>query len=235
MREQNDKLVYKEAKAMTKLYKKKHRCGLCGNVNDYIVVGSTSTFWSPDLDTRPSQLKRSTIIAWVKRCPECGYCASDITNAPFQARSVVHSSQYAQQLSEESNPELANSFLCKALIDQAVGNYATASWACIHAAWACDDAKKVKPARKCRSKALDMINKCITAGYSVSEEDGEEIAIQVDLLRRASHIEEAKNFITDKRNAITNGKMIQILDFQYYLLTKSDESCHTIAEAINGN
>lgn len=217
---------------MTKLYKKKHRCGLCGNVNDDIVVGSTSTFWSPDLDTRPSELKRSTIIAWVKRCSECGFCASDITNAPFQARSVVHSSQYSQQLSEETNPELANSFLCKTLIDQAVGNYATASWACIHAAWACDDAKKVKPARKCRSKALDMINKSVAARYSLSKEDGEEIAIQVDLLRRAGYIEDAKNLIADKRNKITNGNMMKILNFQSYLLSNSDVSCHKIDEAI---
>jgi hypothetical protein len=122
--------------------------------------------------------------------------------------------------------------LCKALIDQALGNYVAASWACIHAAWACDDAKKVKSARNCRDKALDMINKCITAEYSVSEEAGEEIAIQVDLLRRADHIEKAKSFITDKRNAITNDDIIQILDFQNYLLSKGDVSCHTIAEAI---
>jgi hypothetical protein len=200
-------------------------------VNDYIVVGSTSTFWSPDLDTRPSELKRSTIIAWVKRCSECGFCASDITNAPFLARSVVHSSQYVQQLSEETNPELANSFLCKALIDQDVGNYAAASWACIHAAWACDDAKKVNSAQKCRNKALDMINRSIAAGQSLSEEKGEEIAIQADLFRRASHIEDAKNFIADKRNAITNDNVIKILDYQNYLLSKCDVSCHTIAEA----
>jgi hypothetical protein len=230
---QNAKLVYKEAKAMTKLYKKKNRCGLCGNVNDYIVVGSTSTFWSPDLDTRPSELKRSTIIAWVKRCSECGFCASDITNAPFQARSVVHSSQYSQQLSEETNPELANSFLCKALIDQAVGNYAAASWACIHAAWACDDAKKVKSAQKCRNKALDMINKSIASGCSLSEEDGEQIAIKVDLFRRAGHIEDAKKFIADKRNEITNNNMMKILNFQSYLLSNSDVSCHKIDEAIS--
>lgn len=132
---------------MTTLYKEKARCAVCGTETEYTCIGSTNAFGSPDLDTRPPERHRSTIFAWVQRCPECGYCGSDVSQAPSQAASVVSSPEYTRQLSDSTYPELANKFLCKALIDERSGDYAAAAWALIHAAWACDDADQaVTPA-----------------------------------------------------------------------------------------
>jgi hypothetical protein len=89
---------------MTRMIKKNMICGLCENVNEYMVVDSTSAFGSPDLDTRPPEMEPATIIARVKRCPVCSYCATDIRNAPSLVRTIVNCSQYVQQLREETNP-----------------------------------------------------------------------------------------------------------------------------------
>jgi hypothetical protein len=79
-------------------------------------------------------MKRSTIFAWVQRCPGCDYCAADIGEAPSQAAHIVDSPEYRRQLSDSTYPELANSFLCKVLINESSGDYSAAAWALIHAA-----------------------------------------------------------------------------------------------------
>lgn len=124
---------------MTTLYHEKKRCAVCGAQHEYTSIGSTNAFGSPDLDTRPPEMQRSTIFAWVQRCPKCGFCASNISKASDQAISVIRSEAYHEQLSDPSMPELANSFLCKSIIDETAGDYGSAAWSLIHAAWVCDD------------------------------------------------------------------------------------------------
>jgi hypothetical protein len=89
---------------MTTLHKQKIECAVCGTETEYTGIGSTSAFGSMDLDTRPPELERSTIFAWVQRCPECGYCASDVSQAPRHAASLVRSSEYVEQLIDPTYP-----------------------------------------------------------------------------------------------------------------------------------
>jgi hypothetical protein len=217
---------------MTTIGKLMVNCCLCGSGEAFKCVKSTNECGLPDLDTRPPEMLRSTIFTWVQQCPECGYCATDISEAPTQGETVIYSSEYIQQLNDETYPDLANSFLCKALIDKASGDYAEAVWAVIHAAWACDDAKKAEAARKCRIKAADLITKATSAGQAVSDEDGEATAIQVDLLRRAGRITEARKILAENRGSISDETFSKILDFQDDLLKRGDVACHTIEEAV---
>lgn len=216
---------------MTTLYKEKVQCAVCGSEADYTAIASTNVNGSPDLDTRPPEMERSTIFAWVQRCPECGYCASDVSKAPSHAPTVVRSPEYTRQLSDPACPELANGFLCKALVDESSGDYAAAAWALIYAAWACDDAEKAEPARTCRGKAVDMIEKALGNGQKFAEQDGADAAIRVDLLRRAGRIAEARQLITTSRHAGPEDVFVKIFNFQETLLTGGDQTCHTIAEA----
>lgn len=150
---------------MTTLYPENLKCAVCGAVAEYTQVCSTNAFGSPDLDTRPPEMRRSTMFAWVRRCPECGYCASDISQATPRAAVLVRSPEYALQLADEKYPELANSFMCKALIEEQSEDLAAAAWSLIHAAWACDDAERNGPARTCRCKAADMVRKALDSGH----------------------------------------------------------------------
>lgn len=160
---------------MTTICKKSSRCAVCQYESEYTEIVSTNTFFgSPDLDTRPPEMKRSTIFTWVRRCHYCGYCASDIKKAPAHASMTVKSPEYRQQLLDPTFPELANSFLCKGLIDASSENYAVSAWALIYAAWACDDAEALEPATVCRCRAIEMIINALQNGQRMSEQHGAE-------------------------------------------------------------
>ena len=77
-----------------------------------------------------------------------------------------------------------------------------------------------------------MIAKSLGSGQAVAEQHGADTAIRVDLLRRAGRLTEARQLISTKRPAITEDIISKILDFQDALLTKGDEACHTVADAL---
>ncbi len=217
---------------MTTVLKEKKKCAVCGAEYDYPNIASTNAFGSQDLDTRPPEMERSTIFAWVQRCPDCGYCASDISKASAQAAMIIRSNAYREQLTDPALPELANSFLCKSIIEEAAGDYASAAWSLIHAAWVCDDEEKADSAKKCRNMAIAMVLQALEKGQEFTRQRGAETAVLVDLLRRAGRFSEAKELIATKRGAIEEEVIVKVLAFQEVLIGRRDEACHTIAEAL---
>jgi len=217
---------------MTTLYPENLKCAVCGAEAKYTQIGSTNELGSPDLDTRPPEMRRSTMFAWVRRCPECGYCASDIGQATAQAAALVRSTEYSRQLADATYPELANRFLCKALIEEQSEDLVAAAWSLIHPAWACDDAQKDGPARSCRSKVADMVGTALDSGQRITDQEAADIAIRVDLLRRAGRLDEASELIQRQRPYIGEDIIPKILAFQERLIERGDLSCHTIAEAL---
>jgi hypothetical protein len=218
---------------MTTHYKEIKQCSVCGAENEYTGIGSTSQFGPQDLDTRPPERQRSTIFAWVQRCPDCGYCAAVVSETCRpEAREIVNSREYKEQLNNPTYPELANSFLCKAIVDLESRALAATTLALMRAAWVCDDSGHFDQARICRQKAADMLVIAEEAGQQVSKQEGTDTAILVDLLRRSGRIEEARKVIAARRDGISDKVIAHILDFQTTLLNKNDVSCHTIAEVI---
>lgn len=218
---------------MTMLYRKKKQCSLCKATSEFTGISSTNTFGgSADLDTRPPEMMRSTMHTWVRRCPHCGYCASDISISVPEAESIVKSKEYTDQLNDLEYPELANAFLCKAMICAATGDYKTASRALIHAAWACDDADRSAQAQLCRHKAADMLMLAEKYGQQLVEQDGGCSTILIDLLRRSGQLEQARQIIAARRGNITDEMILQVIDFQARLLDRNDVSGHTLEDAI---
>jgi uncharacterized protein (DUF2225 family) len=217
---------------MTTVSNEKVRCAVCGAENEYPSVASTNRFGSPDLDSRPPEMERSTIFAWVQRCPGCGYCATDVSEARAEAPGRIRTAEYQTQLSDPGYPELANSFLCKAIIDRESNAFAAATWAIIHAAWTCDDLSKPDQAASCRRKAAEMMATAAYSGQQISEQEGASTAMLIDLLRRSGQIEQARQVLKLRRSGITNPVIARVLDFQSHLLAKNDLSGHTIEEAL---
>ena len=58
---------------MTTVYHQNITCAICGTEFEYTGIASTNAFGPTDLDTQPPEMERSTIDAWVQRCPQCGY------------------------------------------------------------------------------------------------------------------------------------------------------------------
>ena len=219
---------------MTTTYQENLRCAVCGSVNAFMGIASTNAFGSHDLDTRPPEMQRSTISTWVQRCPECGYCANRLDEAPAEAKAVVESSDYRHQLARDDCPELANAFLCLRLIAEKAGAIQEAAWACIHAAWACDDAANDLAASHCRLQAVGLIRRLHEQNLTLAEQPGADQAMLTDLLRRAGRLEEALDVADHAIAGVDNDLIRAVLRYEKALIALGDVGVHRIEEAEGG-
>src|SRR5947208_16297316 len=127
---------------MTILAEQSAACGNCGHVFTHDTLASTSAIGSPDLDTRPPELQRSTMHTWIQRCPSCGYCSRDVAEFDNLFRPVIESAAYRSQLADARYPELASTFICAGMLAEAGEQQADAGWAYLQAAWTLDDANE---------------------------------------------------------------------------------------------
>ena len=188
-------------------------CALCGSQHSYETMMSAFTAGYDDLDTRPPSTKREAIFTLVHQCPDCGYCATDVSELRPGAESVVKSAEYRRQLHDKRYDRLANSFLCKAMIDCADGEgRATASVTC-------------------RSSAANTLMVSQDRGQSFAEQDGADTAILADLLRRSGRTDDARKVIAEGQRADVEDVIVRVLEYQSALIDRGDTSCHTIGEA----
>ena len=127
---------------MTTMIPLEAECSLCGARSEQHLVTGAATQGLPDLDTRQAEPVRSTIAYWVQRCPNCGYCATDISLDYPLADQVLRSAAYEKILHKRSMPEKARQFLAWALILELNEESGGAGWASVHAAWVCEMRKK---------------------------------------------------------------------------------------------
>ena len=218
---------------MTTILPEPKKCALCGKTSEYMLISSTNTFGSPDLDTRPPEMQRSTIQWWVQTCPSCGYCSPDISEAHGGASETVRTPAYQTQLNDKRYPRLANAFLCFGLIQESAGKHVQAGWANIHAAWACDDAGSEIPAAESRKKALILLRKAKELGQAFAMQPGAEEAIIADLARRSGQLELAREACDRGLRATGLEATVEaVLRFEAALTDRGDTGRHTIAEAL---
>ena len=72
----------------------KRTCYVCNLESDQTEISITNTFGSSDLDTRPAEMKRSTITHRVEKCPYCGYRNSSIQIPAENASRIEYSDFY---------------------------------------------------------------------------------------------------------------------------------------------
>lgn len=217
---------------MTILLSENVRCAVCGTKSKHTGLVSTNAFGYADLDTRPPEMKRSTMHAWVQRCPECRYCNSDISKLSGNAKHDIMLPAYQEMIRESERNNLATSFLCKSMLDEHGAQYPDSVWAAINAAWAFDDASDGESAEYARDRALSMILKAAANGQSFAKSTGAECAITVDLLRRAGHLKEAGARLQQQDRTGIEDIVHKVLDYQELLLQRADTNCHTVEEAI---
>jgi len=206
------------------------RCFICDTPNKYVDIASTNLLGAPDLDTRPPEMMRSTIHYWVRCCVSCGYCAPALSNGPEVAGHIVQSPAYLQQKNNPAYPELANKFLCSALIKEAERDFSSAGWEAIHAAWACDDAQATEAAEKCRKKAIAFFEQARAQNASFAQGAGVEEAILADLLRRSRQFDRVGAVCRQGLAGVPETTVQKILNFQQMLARQQDAGGHTVAE-----
>jgi hypothetical protein len=216
---------------MTQLHYLNTTCSVCGEACRFTIPEGAVSVGSRDLDTRPAEPLRSTIYAWVKRCPSCGYCAPDLSRPIEKAADVVKLPRYRWQLDNRKFPKIANTFLCWSIIQEDLGAPAQAAWASLHAAWICDDERQDVPARVCRKRAADLLLRAWSQGERLVSQEGADEALLVDLLRRAGRFREARTIVKETLERNPEPLIADIMRLQSRLITASDRGAHTVAEA----
>jgi hypothetical protein len=171
-------------------------CGVCGHQQEVMSLASTNTRGPSDLDSRPAEMKRSTMHLWRHECSECRYVASDLGVATPRARALVRSPDYIAERAWPDRPGLANRFVCGALVAEIDGDLAEAAWNRVYAAWACDDAGLGEAAAAQRTAALALFERV----PPTTERRIDRLALLVDLARRAGLTDRAAALAGEGRN-----------------------------------
>jgi tetratricopeptide (TPR) repeat protein len=175
----------------------------------------------------------STINLPIQVCPQCGYCCHDLADEYPQAAEIVTSRIYQTQLKNPEYPELANWFLCHALIQKQAGEFAQAGWASLQAAWVCDDAKNDKAAQKSRQQAAALFQKAIAKGENIDREPLTKEVILIDIYRRSGDFDAARRICDNALRQKLEGITTKLLEYEHKLLRQQDKRFHTFEEAVD--
>lgn len=211
------------------------RCSVCGAVSRHQPPAPRATPRTRDLDWRPENTPHRHMTRWLQQCPDCGYCYSDISIDLGLTLAFVESSPYQSQRLNRDNPPLANAFLCRALVEEATVAYSRAAWSAIHAAWVCDDLDRVENAAACRLRALGLRKLGFERGQRLCRKDGVDLAIAVDLSRRAGLFGTATQLARELGDSSGCEDIRRILSFQMSLAAKRDAGRYsaTDVECVN--
>lgn len=205
-------------------------CSLCKFTSKQTEITSTNELGSMDLDTRPSEMKRSTITTWVQRCPECGACASKIDKQDIKIRHLLQKKDYQNQINDSELPELANSFLCRAIIEEHEENLSYSFWSTVHACWAIDDLGEPNKAIEIRKKSIERLFKADSRGQQVAPAQNAKTAILIDLLRRSGSFAEASMLIEEEEVGNSEDLISRVLKFQKYLIERESKKAYMICD-----
>jgi hypothetical protein len=200
------------------------KCAVCTRTSPQRVLTSTSTWGYPDLDLRPSEMKRSSMFAWLQECPHCGYVAVDIENELEVPSDILKSDEYLTCEGYEFKSDLAKRFFKHSLISKAEGDYRSQFFSLLHCAWKCDDADDGL-AVEIRKLALKSIGKI--DAQSDNEKDNLKL-IKADLLRRSLQFEEVMQEFEDV--TFDDKLKNEVIAFQLELAAKKDSSCYTMED-----
>lgn len=217
---------------MTTLLTIKVVCAVCQHISYFETVGSTVLCGSPDLDTRPPPMRRSTMHTWVQACPSCGYCAANLEEAVERTADIVHGETYQILRSQEHLPGNARDFMCQAYIAQTLCAFDKAAWATVFAAWICDDHDVVELSVEYRRQAANLAMLALLENQRLGRDIGATEGIRADLLRRAGQFEEAREVAQQGLDLELSEVMEQVLRYEIQLIDLQDKSCRTVAEAV---
>lgn len=218
---------------MTTVFEEEVSCAVCGSKQTVEEIGSTNSFGAMDLDTRPPEMRRSTMSHWVHECEACGYIAPELDKTANTDAKRVATADYRQALSRGDRAKLANRFVCRALLEEAAGDLVSAGWRRLHAAWACDDAEQVEEARMQRLAALHLFERARAEGeHAMKSVAGGDELLLADLARRAGEFERASGLcVAGLALPEVPAFVTSLLMLQQELVRARDTACHSVAEA----
>jgi hypothetical protein len=182
-------------------------CGVCGTAAP-APFRPPPAETAPDLDLRPGEPTRSTLLGWVTTCRSCGACAPDLSTLPPELAEIVSSPAYRAVAPGPTQRFLRWAMLCASPSERAE--------ATMQAAWAADDAND-PAAASFRQEA---------ARLWAGDPDPQTGLRRLDALRRAGAFAEAMELLDT-----LNGDP-EILAFQRARISAQDHGRYLISSAL---
>ena len=212
---------------MTTMRESKQKCFVCGKEATCPVLSSTNAMGSPDLDLRPPEMERSTMVYWIQKCPHCGYVSGKLSDDTSINQGWLASPEYKTCEGIKFASGLAARFYQYHMVSLADKKLDSAFYALLHSAWACDDADDKENAIKCRKLAIPLLERLIEEGENAVETENLKV-LKADLQRRAllfdSLIEEYRG------QSFSNDLLNQIILFQLAKARQQDAACYTVSD-----
>jgi hypothetical protein len=241
---------------VTTTYPVEKTCAICGTTSRHHVLGSTNTMGAPDLDLRPAPMARWTLTEQIEQCPQCGYCAADISVATDAARRVVQNEAYQEELRRADYPTLTRRFLCASFILSVQGEDGAAGRAALMGAWAADDGTEwqsaisgeevdeapldqlrgeaataaAEAAARCRRLAIGYFEADRKSGLTFAADEYTADALLADLHRRVGDFDAARAYAQAGIDRGAEGLVLEVLRLQIQLAGLFDTACHTMDE-----
>jgi hypothetical protein len=158
----------------------------------------------------------------VRKCPSCGYCASDISKPVDGIREIIYSKEYQAKLYESRLPKLTNRFHCQSILCEQSQDWSAAGWACLHAAWVCDDEQYESGSQAFRIKAAILFRKAMKSSQDFAKYCDGQYIILVDILRRVDLLKAAHMYCKIGLQESQGTTENEILKFEEHLILKGD-------------
>lgn len=216
---------------MTTMFPQSKKCAMCDTESEHMMISSTSSFGSMDLDTRPPPLERHNLAQEIQHCAACGFCAVDIEELPKVGPTFIESPSYRAILEAFARPELARQFEAAGSIASEEGRHADAGWFLLKAAWVCDDEEAVQEARGLRRDALRSWELASSVNQAFAQDEMSEHLMQIDVMRRACLFDDAVRLMNETAEP-SDEFLHSILSYERQLIGMKDDTTHTIDEAL---
>lgn len=209
----------------------KEKCAVCRKKSTYSeLVSIYSSGRSPDLDTRGPDCDWTILSRGVFCCPECGYCARDVTSAFPGADTLILSKVYQAIRADKSLTDLARDYLCASYLREAERDFVGSGWMALKAAWDCDDNRG--PSTRCRLEAYRLFQRSRSVHQHFGKDRLTEMLLLIDILRRTARFDEARLLCDTAATVMGSQNLKQILYYESCLIENRDVDRHTQREAI---
>lgn len=212
---------------MTLIDEVEMKCSVCEKTSRQPVLLSSNQMGYQDLDTRPSEMYRSTMATWVLECPHCGYVATSLDDDLIIGSDYLNCEEYTTCNGIEFKSELARKFYKQYLIENEKFEDINAFLAILHCAWACDDAKDWKNSKLTRQLAIEIVNKLVK---SKEKDISDLIVMKADLLRRIGEYDQVIREY--ERFSLDDEILDKIIRFHVEKARQKDGGCYTLREVL---
>ena len=196
------------------------RCGVCG-APARPPFRAPQPEIAPELDMRPGEPARSTLVDWVQTCSRCTAAAPDLSVLPAAARAIVEDTKYRALTTTVSAETLP--FRRWALICRGTDDAANIAEALLQGAWAADDAAAMTDAATLRQEVATLWGETSDTGTALR---------RLDTLRRAGQFESASTWAATLAARGLDDTARTIIAFQQARIALRDTGPHLISSAL---